>query len=76
MSKLWHSRPLYTALIEVLKKKQGSMMDTELYETLREQYDDLGFIAFNKALMNLEINGKVHVYNLTKNKRGVELVKS
>ncbi len=52
------------------------MLDSELYDALREDYEDLGFIAFNKALISLEINGKIHVYNVTKNKRGVELIKS
>ncbi|MFH0897692.1 MAG: hypothetical protein V1850_06575 [Candidatus Bathyarchaeota archaeon] len=60
----------------MLRKKQGSMMDTELYEALKEDYDDLSFATLNKALMKLEIQGLIHVYNLTKNKRGVELVKS
>lgn len=76
MSKFWRSKPLYTAIVEVLGRKQGSMLDSELYDALREQYEDLGFIAFNKVLMKLEMNGKIHVYNVTKNKRGVELVRS
>lgn len=76
LSKLWRSQPLYAAVVEVLGRKQGSMLDSELYDALREQYEDLGFIAFNKALMKLELNGKIHVYNVTKNKRGVELVRS
>ena len=61
-------------IVEILRRKQGSILDSELYDALREQHEDLGFIAFNKALINLEINGKIHVYNLTKSKRGVELV--
>jgi len=76
MSKFWRSKPLYTAIVEVLGRKQGSMLDSELYDALREQYEDLGFIAFNKVLIKLEMNGKIHVYNVTKNKRGVELVRS
>jgi len=76
LSKLWYSQPLHAALIEILQKKQGSLTDTELYKALRENYDDLSFITFNKTLMKLEIEGMIHVFNLTKNKRGVELVKS
>ena len=49
-------------------------MDVELYNELKKDYDDLGFIIFNKTLMKLEIKGIIHVFNLTKNKRGVELI--
>lgn len=75
MSKLWHARPLYAALVEILQKKQGSVTDAELYKALKEGYDDLSFTFFNRTLMKLEVEGMVHVYNLTKNKRGVELIK-
>ena len=76
MSRLWYSRQVYSVLIEILQKKQGSITDTELYKALKENYNDLSFVTFNKELMKLEIEGLIHVYNLTKNKRGVELIKS
>lgn len=63
-------------LLDTLQKKNSSTTDVELYYALKEQYDDLSFTFFNKTLMKLEIQGIVHVFNLTKNKRGVELVKS
>ena len=62
--------------MEILQKKQGNLTDVELLKALKEYYDDLSFIAFNKILMKLEIKGLIHVFNLTKNKRGVELIKS
>jgi hypothetical protein len=55
LSKLWRSQPLYSTIVEILERKQGSILDSELYDALREQYEDLGFIAFNKALIKLEI---------------------
>ena len=72
--KLWYSRPIYLTLFELLQKKQGNLTDVELYKQLKEYYDDLSFITFNKTLMELELRGIIHVFNLTKNKRGVELV--
>lgn len=62
--------------MEFLQKKQGNLTDIELYKNLKESYDDLSFIALNKILMKLEIKGLIHVFNLTKNKRGVELIKN
>ena len=75
MSKIWYPQPLYVALIEIIQKKQGNIVDTDLYDELRENYEDLSFTDFNAALMKLDVKGIVHVYNLTKNKRGVEFVK-
>jgi len=72
--KLWYSRPIYLTLFELLQKKQGNLTDVELYKQLKEYYDDLSFITFNKTLMELELRGIIHVFNLTKNKRGVEIV--
>jgi len=76
LPKLWYHQPIHELLIEILQKKQGSITDVELYDILRQRHNDLSFLAFNKTLMKLEIQGFVHVYNLTKNKRGVEFLKS
>lgn len=75
MSRVWYPRPLHGALIELLRKKQGSLTDVDLYDTLCEEYKHLSFITFNQVLLRLEINGLIHVYNLTKNQRGVELIR-
>ena len=76
LPKLWYPQPLYAALIEILQKKQGNSTDVELYNELKKHYDDLDFLTFNKTLMKLEIEGLIHVFYLTKNKRGVELIKN
>ena len=67
-------KELYVKIIEILQKKQGSLTDVELYNEIKKYYEDIGFIIFNKTLMRLEIKGIIHVFNLTKNKRGVELI--
>ncbi len=64
------------AIVEILQKKPGSFTDSELYSTLKEDYDDLSFMIVNKALMKLEVQGIIHVFNLTKNKRGIELIRN
>ena len=75
LSKFWSTQPLYTVLVELLQKKRGSSMDTELYKALKKNNSDLSLRAFNKTLMKLEIDGIIHVSSLTKNKRHVELIK-
>lgn len=74
MPKFWEVRPLHTTIVELLGKKQRASTDVELYKSLKEYYDDLSFGSLNKTLMKLEVGGIVRVFNLTKNKRRVELV--
>ena len=69
----WEPQLLYTSIMDILKRK-GAMVDLELFEALKEKHEGMGFKDFNKALMRLEINGKLFVTNLMKGKRRVELV--
>lgn len=73
MSKFWDAQPLHTSIIEILIKKGGALADTDLYTALEKSRGDLSFRELNKALMRLEVDGLIHVSNLTKNKRRIEL---
>lgn len=75
MPPTWETRPLHTIVVELLEKKKGTSTDLELYKSLEDTYADISFRNLNKALMKLEIDGLVHLSNLTKNERRVELVK-
>ncbi|UCH37493.1 MAG: hypothetical protein JSV76_07445 [Candidatus Bathyarchaeota archaeon] len=57
-----------------MTKKQGNGTDVELYNALRAQFPDLSFLTVNKTLMDLELEGLIHVFTLTKNQWGVELL--
>ena len=61
-------------MVEILEKR-GSLIDVELYDLLKESYEDIGFGKLNKTLMKMEIQGKVYVSTLTRGKRQVELIK-
>ena len=61
--------------MEVLEKKNGAMTDGDLYKALKSSLDDLSFRTLNKTLMKLEVDGKIRVFELTKNKRRIELTK-
>jgi len=71
---IWYPLPFYVKIIEILPKKQGRLTNAEPYNEIQNIYHDSGFITFNKTLMKLEIEGLIHLFNLTKNKRGVELI--
>lgn len=71
--KTWKTHPAHYFMLEILKKK-GAMTDTELFETLNEEFKDLGFKDFNELLMRLEIGGKIRTSSMTRGKRRVELI--
>jgi Fe2+ or Zn2+ uptake regulation protein len=63
------------AIVETLKKR-GPLTDMELYDALKESYEDIGFGDVNQTLMEMEIRGKIYVSSLARGKRRVELVKT
>jgi Fe2+ or Zn2+ uptake regulation protein len=73
VSKYWAVQPLYTSVVETLLKKNGNATDTELYTSLKKTHKDLSQRELNKTLMMLEVEGVIQVFNLTKNKRRVEI---
>jgi hypothetical protein len=71
--KTWKTQPVHYVLLEILKKK-GAMTDSELYEAISEDFEDLGFKDLNELLMRLEIAGKIRTTSLTRGKKRIELV--
>jgi len=69
----WKTHPAYLVLLEVLAKK-GAMADTDLFDALNEQFEDLGFKDFNELLMRLEISGKIRTSSMARGKRRVEII--
>lgn len=61
------------AIVETLDRK-GPLTDVELYDLLKETYENIGFGDLNKTLMRMEVEGKVIVSSHTRGKRRVELV--
>ncbi len=71
--KTWKTRPAYFALLEVLGKK-GDMTDDDLFNQMRDEFEDLGYKDFNELLLNLEVSGKIRTSGMSRGKRRIELV--
>jgi hypothetical protein len=71
--KTWKTRPAYFVLLEVLNKK-GDMTDDDLFDALKEEYEDLGYKDFNELLMRLEVSGKIRTSSMARGKRRIELI--
>ena len=71
--KTWKTQPAYAVLLQVLTKK-GDMTDDDLFEALKDEYEDLGFKDFNELLMRLEVGGKIRTSSMARGKRRIELI--
>lgn len=70
-TKIWKTHPAYATMLDLLQKK-GAMADSDLFDYLTEQFEDLGFKDFNELLMRLEVSGKIRVTSMSRGKRRVE----
>jgi transcription initiation factor IIE alpha subunit len=71
--KIWKTRPDYFVLLEILNKK-GDMTDDDLFDQLKNEFEDLGFKDFNDLLLKLEVSGKIRTSSMARGKRRIELV--
>jgi len=74
MSSFLGAKPLHTLLVEILESNKGSLIDSQLFKQLKKLSGGLDDRLFNKVLMRLELEGLIHVFTLTKNRRRIELV--
>ncbi len=70
-----YSIPIKNAILNILKKRQGIIIDKELFSLLQKSFDDISLKDVNRALMQLEIEGLIRVSQIAKNRRSVELMK-
>jgi hypothetical protein len=59
-------------IVEFLESK-GALTDEDLFDLLKESHKDVGFGEMNRALLRLEIEGRIRVSSSVKGKRRVEL---
>ena len=71
----WSIMPLRNIIIDILKKRRGVILDDELLRALKKELgDETSEAELNSALMQLEINCLVHVSQITKTKRRIEVI--
>lgn len=66
--------PLRSTIIEILRDKDGVMLDSDLIIALKARYGknaQFSDAEINKALLSLETLGLIHVVSITKNKRRI-----
>ena len=68
----WNALPMTSLVISILQKRHGVILDDELIRALKKELGaEPSEAELNGALLQLEINGLVHVSQITKTKRRI-----
>ena len=71
----WNAIPLPNLVVSIVKKRRGVILDDELIRALKKELgSEPSEAELNSALLQLEINGLVHVSQITKTKRRIEIL--
>jgi hypothetical protein len=71
----WNAMPLPNLVVSIVKKRRGVILDDELIRALKKELgSEPSEAELNAALLQLEINGLVHVSQITKTKRRIEVL--
>ncbi|MEX2701601.1 MAG: ArsR family transcriptional regulator [Candidatus Baldrarchaeota archaeon] len=70
---IWNLTPLKVLILQIVKKHQV-MLDSDLERQLQKYVKRLSPTELNKALLQLEIEGLIHVSQITKTKRKIEVI--
>ena len=67
--------PMKNLVVAIVKKRRGVILDDELVRALKKELGtEPSEAELNTALLQLEINGLVHVSQITKTKRRIEII--
>jgi len=71
----WNAVPLTNLVVQIVQKRRGVILDDELIRALKKELGtEPSDAELNSALLKLEINGLVHVSQITKTKRRIEVI--
>ncbi|MGY5876214.1 MAG: hypothetical protein RTU30_10750 [Candidatus Thorarchaeota archaeon] len=71
----WIPIPLKNLIVSIVKKRRGVILEDELRRALKKEIgNEPSDGELNSALMQLEINGILHVSQITKTKRRIEVI--
>ncbi len=66
----WNAIPITNLVVQIVRKRRGVILDDELIRALKKELGtEPSDAELNTALLQLEINGLVHVSQITKTKR-------
>ncbi len=71
----WNAVPMTNLIVQIITKRRGVILDDELIRALKKELgSEPSEAELNDALLKLEINGLIHVGQITKTKRRIEVI--
>ncbi|MBN2228036.1 MAG: hypothetical protein JW779_00460 [Candidatus Thorarchaeota archaeon] len=71
----WNIMPMTNLIVSIVTKRRGVILDDELIRALKKELgSEPSEGELNGALLQLEINGLIHVSQITKTKRRIEVI--
>lgn len=70
---IWNLTPIKVLILQIVKKHQV-LLDSDLERQLQKYVKNLSPTELNKALLQLEIEGLIHVSQITKTRRKIEII--
>lgn len=71
--RVWGLPKLEEVLIDLIKRRGGTVKDTEVYKTLKAMINDLTFKEFLSTLMKLELHGVIRVSRMMRGTKSITL---
>lgn len=69
---VWFAKPIRLAILEILESKGDRISEKELKNELKRIYGEASSTVINRILMQLEIDGLIHVDSMNPRERIIE----
>ena len=71
----WNQTPIYNAIMDILVKNKGEILDKRLEELLKKEFPYINALALEELYMKLECRNILNVFRVSKNKNMIVLNK-
>ena len=70
-NRTWRINPIDIQILKSLDKRDGILLDSELYRIIEKDFPSVSENEIDEILMSLEIKGIIHVAEIKKNVRKI-----
>ncbi|MFW9822746.1 MAG: hypothetical protein ACFFE4_07425 [Candidatus Thorarchaeota archaeon] len=68
-SKRWNQKPVINAIIDLLIKNKGEILDKRLEELLKKEFPYINPLTLEEIFMKMESMAIINVFRVSKNKK-------
>ncbi|MGQ4872651.1 MAG: hypothetical protein ACP6IY_01115 [Promethearchaeia archaeon] len=72
----WNQQPIVNALLDILIKNKGEILDKRLEELLKKEFPYINSVILEEIFMKLECQNVISVFRVSKTKKMIVLNKN